>query len=114
MEDLVSGIKSHTPGPWIATANEVNGPYCIYSKQDGHGPNEIAKCAYRNPEANARLIAQAPRMLDALKDAARTMKAMGAAEIENAMYPSYAAIIDLIKQIDGTEFYIERSKGRGA
>ena len=111
----MSGIKSHTPGPWHV--QDHDGAYCMVRGAPTPGSNgqSIAKVWLQDTDfndANARLIAQAPRMLGALKDAARTMKAMGAAEIENAMHPTYTSLVDLIKQIDGTEFYIERSKGR--
>lgn len=73
----------HTPGPWMAygpalptTDSPEGGDYCV---MDG-GTNVIAEAFYRvsegvggthNAEANARLIAAAPLMLEALQDVLR-------------------------------------------
>lgn len=58
-------MKTHTPGPWW-----------IENEKDNEGPWEISDCYGRTAEvygegeegaANARLIAAAPELLDALK-----------------------------------------------
>ena len=50
---------SHTPGPWSYTNERVVGP----------AGNTIADCRYKNGLLDARLIAAAPEMLEALKSA---------------------------------------------
>ena len=61
--------KAHTPGPWTQGSSE-SGRSCVWldgnqepADQMGHTDNWI-DC---NTEANARLIAAAPEMLEALK-----------------------------------------------
>lgn len=62
---------THTPGPWatavvvkdfVSVIDEKNGQYIadVYYRSDDHGNNET--------EANARIIAAAPKLLDVLKD----------------------------------------------
>lgn len=55
----------HTPGPWIVNYDGLN----IDTKQDG-GIEQVARVSRTNEEreANARLIAAAPDLLDALKE----------------------------------------------
>lgn len=58
-------MKSHTPGPWHLFPSN---PLCIEAK-DGN----VALCNLaRSNEADARLIAAAPELLDALKDMVET------------------------------------------
>ena len=62
----------HTPGPWEATGNLVRS---LMAKELGSGVM-LAECSDRwfvkvnsdEAKANARLIAKAPEMLEALKD----------------------------------------------
>jgi len=64
-------MTQHTPGPWRLEGLMVNshampgGSVCLMSNCDSFG--ELSQAP--NFEANARLIAAAPVMLDALKDA---------------------------------------------
>lgn len=69
---------AHTPGPWEAVVSKAFGlPLTRISKTvadlvgDGHSSHYIATVAvFRDQqEANARLIAAAPDLLDALRDA---------------------------------------------
>lgn len=61
--------QKHTPGPWIATTNrypdgQYNGRPYVYSSKHGH----IAEAfMVEAGEANARLIAAAPELLQALR-----------------------------------------------
>lgn len=57
----------HTPGPWVAVARtnahiEIEAP-----NQLGYLAQKVASCSLTNHEANARLIAAAPDLLEALK-----------------------------------------------
>jgi len=59
----------HTPGPWLASrlASPDYAPqYGIYSESN---PNDFAIVKGDNAEANARLIASAPDLLEALENA---------------------------------------------
>jgi hypothetical protein len=64
-------MSGHTPGPWW-----------IENEKDSEGPREISDCYGRTAEvygegsegdANARLIAAAPELLAALKEAAQEL-----------------------------------------
>ena len=57
---------THTPGPWEISKNEA-GELDICEAGAGNMLADLAKC--KNAEANARLIAAAPEMLQALKNA---------------------------------------------
>ena len=60
--------KKHTPGPWAIRENSAT----IIAKDKGDCWVTRAKAYGHNPEeitANARLIAAAPEMLNALKEA---------------------------------------------
>jgi hypothetical protein len=55
---------THTPGPWEISKNEA-GELDICEAGAGNMLADLAKC--KNAEANARLIAAAPDLLEALK-----------------------------------------------
>lgn len=66
----------HTPGPWIAHFHEGDGEWFVKSTADGlpHG-GHIASFGYSQTwpaeaEGNARLIAAAPELAEALMDLA--------------------------------------------
>ena len=56
-------MSKHTPGPWKITHSEVNG----YRVSDSTGWGVAVVLKDTNDEANARLIAAAPQMLEALE-----------------------------------------------
>lgn len=57
---------THTPGPWhIAAAQDRTYPHAIESRDSSFDGFQLARCV--NP-ADARLIAAAPAMLEALRD----------------------------------------------
>jgi len=55
--------KTHAPGPWKITHSEVNG----YHVSDSTGWGVAVVLKDTNDEANARLIAAAPQMFEALE-----------------------------------------------
>ncbi len=57
-------MSKHTPGPWKTTHSEVNG----YRVSDSTGWGVAVVLKDTNDEANARLIAAAPDMLEALRE----------------------------------------------
>jgi len=57
--------KAYSPGPWKTTHSEVNG----YRVSDSTGWGVAVVLKDVNDEANARLIAAAPQMLEALETA---------------------------------------------
>jgi hypothetical protein len=69
----MSEIK-HTPGPWVFDEDECSAIpalhlYCADSKNPFHGSRSEEEL-----KANARLIAAAPELLEALKEAIETIK----------------------------------------
>jgi hypothetical protein len=63
---------AHTPGPWMVLPSVSEGQFAILTE---HGPRQDVACTYgweSTPrEANARLIAAAPDLLEALIEMAR-------------------------------------------
>lgn len=58
---------SHTPGPWRITRDQTPGQFVTIDKvRDAH--NSVICTLHVNAEANARLIAAAPDLLEALHD----------------------------------------------
>jgi hypothetical protein len=60
-------MSKHTPGPWVAVARtnayiEIEAP-----EQHGYSAKKVASTSLTNHEANARLIAAAPDLLEALQ-----------------------------------------------
>ena len=71
----------HTPGPWFQGTG--NYEYCVYDKRvwinqdgsrDGETPNLVVVVSPEDAIADARLIAAAPDLLDALKEATAALE----------------------------------------
>ena len=97
--------QQHTPGPWTAT---------IYGKVENAGGNTIAACAYhlqwQRPdggidseelpyEANARLMAAAPELLEALNELRESCLEYN----PNRHIQALRVSRDLIAKIEGNE-----------
>jgi hypothetical protein len=75
--------NTHTPGPWtvMCTATKYGFAYKIdemeaeYETAEGSGDDSVMENANERNEANARLIAAAPEMLEALETAKLDMYA---------------------------------------
>ena len=76
-------MSKHTPGPWITDDYSKNDVARHVMNGNGNGPVYIARVplqsaagmrtnAYSAQEANARLIAAAPDLLEALKELSRS------------------------------------------
>jgi len=62
----------HTPGPWMHKATASLGPqYAVYPEDSTTGAVICIVYDHGNTEANARLIAAAPELLEALRDIVR-------------------------------------------
>jgi hypothetical protein len=61
----MSADAKHTPGPWMANRSTVFGP----DDANGHVTHVAVLAHGQTLDANARLIAAAPELLDALQDA---------------------------------------------
>lgn len=61
----------HTPGPWKAFKPLDSNGYVYVQSESGE---EACTCYYSNAEANARLIAAAPELLDTLKTTRRVLE----------------------------------------
>lgn len=78
-------MSGHTPGPWEIRRPPSGYPYQIYASNGSNGPggvknvtswNSICVPSLPEGEANARLIAAAPCLLEALKEAMLRMEAL--------------------------------------
>lgn len=91
-------MNKHTPGPWEAIGNLVRSPM---AKENGSGVM-LAECADRwflkvnsdEAKANARLMAAAPELLEALQTIDKRFKACSKAtilssEAYDAFYQSF-------------------------
>lgn len=69
--------SKHSPGPWLSLNNFAEGPFFIHKKlETGDAIAEV------KIEANARLIAAAPEMLEALESVLNNNKVMNALKVE--------------------------------
>jgi len=106
-------MSKHTPGPWTFSTSSDGWSYSIYIAQaDGapYTPN-YSDVAYitqtctgerqQVQEANARLIAAAPDMLDALRRAVLALAF--ASETSAAMHDDYEAVSRAIAKATGAE-----------
>lgn len=85
-------MADHTPGPW-----HIRGKQSIR----GHGGEYIAKTNWQNGEANARLIAAAPDLLEALETSLAFVAAWaGVYQLNHELkdfHPKHAEVIAQIK-----------------
>lgn len=70
------GLVAHTPGPWVDQA-DCRGDIFIVAGAWPHGSTIATVEATANAPANARLIASAPDLLDACKQATAILKDKG-------------------------------------
>lgn len=66
-------MSEHTPGPWNCSQESVDPEWWIVTIKGGLIVANVN--AHHNQEANARLIAAAPDLLDALDDALGELQA---------------------------------------
>lgn len=59
-------MTKHTPGPWVLRKNEDDESYDVTHPSYDPTHEAIAYVGYDNNEANAKLIAAAPEMLEYL------------------------------------------------
>lgn len=67
----------YTPGPWMHHISDVRGTLCVVAADTwicGEIWNDVAPLPEREAKANARLIAAAPELFEALNLARRYMK----------------------------------------
>ena len=103
----------HTPGPW-----EVLGAHIVTSYQDERSEHKnkrayICKTTYANDgtmddeqQANARLIAAAPSMFEALttiRDALRDGSLWGNEKIEDTLEDLDDRIVEVLKRVRGKQ-----------
>ena len=94
---------AHTPGPWWVTDSGVrdSGGYICHTKPPTHYPDQNERYAKEVAErkANARLIAAAPELLQALRRAVLALAF--AAESSPAMQDDYEAVSAVIAKATG-------------
>lgn len=85
--------QSHTPGPWFVNGRESYTKY-VEARIGGGLLQEVAACGpteqQEQQEANARLIAAAPDLLEALQQAVTSMQDSG--------YPNDSLVIRAARQ----------------
>lgn len=59
-------MNKHTPGPWYLAGNLPGIRHKVHCHPSGHDWSVAHVCNGNNADANARLIAAAPELLDAL------------------------------------------------
>lgn len=91
-------MSDHTQAPWtISPVRTVDGEYMVVG-----GPGkEFGLIAAVTEEADARLIAAAPDLLDALKQCAEYLGSIPAGGTREPLYIAYKAAIDLIERTEG-------------
>ncbi len=67
MEEPTKPMHAYTAGPWHITKDTTSGESCTYTKVRDHHDGVIAIMSTMNEDPNARLIATAPELLEALK-----------------------------------------------
>ena len=85
-------MNKHAPGPWKTTHSEVSG----YRVSDSTGWGVAVVLKDVTDEANARLIAAAPQMLEALELAADYVK-----EVQGDESTDYKQVIAAIRAAKG-------------
>lgn len=107
-------MSEYTPGPWKVLNNTRGYPYQIYAPNSSGGPGGIKSitrgAAITLPssdegKANARLIAAAPQMLEALKLAREYVAATEGTLLSkpNIVTPDLEKIDAAIKAAEGTD-----------
>lgn len=81
--------ETHTPGPWTAQGEFVDPtPVNAVVASDGDGFHSIARTFGPPAKANARLIAAAPDLLEALKNAQSALALAIRANLSRDLYDS--------------------------
>jgi len=107
-------MSAHTPGPWFAhDTHEAKACRYISTRSDRDNCGDVAVLYRSHPadsvanerdEANARLIAAAPEMYEAMKEIRDAMEDSGHMHLHRERVLSALDQIDvLIRQIHGTE-----------
>lgn len=94
-------MNKHTPGPWLTKGG--------YDKDSGlgltrvmFGSSIVSECYGINSEANARLIAAAPDMLEALREFVSTMDSLPASdETHSRVWGTYHTARAAIAKAEG-------------
>jgi hypothetical protein len=76
-------VSKHTPGPW-ASVHDADGDYLIMSPESGRFI-AVTYTDAEQDEANARLIAAAPEMLEALERILPSLQGTGHANTVRAV-----------------------------
>lgn len=96
----------HTPGPWFVSENAVKPalrPYAIYSRHDCICDvlSEIEEGPTDRDTANARLIAAAPELLEALEELADLMDLVRSGEYKPDSFSTQPARAAIKKAVSG-------------
>lgn len=96
--------SKHTPGPWRLVKTVTRGEFCWDYKIRSEDDSAICTLGPVAQDANARLIAEAPAMLDALRDWA----GLSRSPADGPLRPSQAKDLRertraLLARIDGKE-----------
>jgi len=96
-------MSEHTPGPWYA-----NGDCIEAAGEEGPRDRTLAVVHGTEREANARLIAAAPNLLEVMRKAKSKL-----IDLYEVTYPNSEPVNELTAVIDMMIAAINRAEGRG-
>ena len=101
-------MSKHAPGPWKITHTALNG----YRVSDSTGWGVAVVLKDTNDEANARLIAAAPQMLEALERLSNAATAANHQRHDNPdPVPMFVALGEMLSAIRQADDVIKTAKG---
>ena len=75
-----TAVSTHTPGPWQNGTDDLEGVVSLGARDDGNvvclPPSDMMELSLSRWDANARLIASAPDLLEALISTRDSLQAM--------------------------------------
>lgn len=99
--------QKHTPGPWFVLdrVSQNDSRSLIYSQREEYTPSEdvalVGAVSPNEQQANAKLIAAAPELLEALKETKASIERMPKGIGRGAMAPLYEQVCNAIAKATG-------------
>lgn len=112
---MQSNETKHTPGPWETAATFVDDKAMAYMTEDGQDRHSICEAFGPNAYANARLIAAAPGLLEALQECAEALNLLASRagiQTEDAAPRSDAEDFGALSALRSARSAINKAEGR--